>query len=58
MGRRRWDITQIKALAFLVVVAFTVDMAAFDGAYRHYWSQRFGHAVHQVTNLHWTGFIG
>jgi hypothetical protein len=50
--------TQVKALAFLVVVAFTVDMAAFDGAYRHYWSQRFGHAVHQVTNLHWTGFIG
>ncbi|MDQ8756635.1 hypothetical protein RCO27_10360 [Sphingosinicella sp. LHD-64] len=50
--------TQVKAFAALVIVAFTVDMAAFDGAYRHAWARSVHHAVHQVSSLHWTGFIG
>ena len=50
--------TQIKAFALLVVVAFTVDMAAFGGAYRHQVGRGMGQAVYKVSNLHWTGFVG
>ncbi len=50
--------SKLKAFAVLVIVAFTVDMVAFDSAYRHSWTQSARHAAHQVANLHWTGFIG
>lgn len=50
--------TQVKAFAMLVVAAFTVDMAAFDGVYRHALNREVRHVVHEVSGLHWTGFIG
>lgn len=50
--------TQLKAFAMLVVVAFTVDMAAFDGAYRHALARHVQHVVYQVSGQHWTGFLG
>ncbi len=50
--------TQVKAFAMLVVVAFAIDMAAFDGAYRHSLSRHVHHLVYEVSGLHWTGFVG
>lgn len=50
--------SKLKALAVLVVVAFIVDMVAFDGAYRHSWSRSVAHTANEVARLHWTGFIG
>lgn len=50
--------TQIKAFAMLVVVAFTVDAAAYGGVYRHALGHSVNHAAHEISNLHWTGFLG
>lgn len=50
--------TQVKAFAILIVIAFTVDMAAFDGAYRHSWARTVQHTVYEVSGLDWTGFLG
>ncbi len=49
---------KLKAFAVLVIIAFTVDMVAFDGAYRHSWARSVNHAANEVASLHWTGFLG
>lgn len=49
---------QVKAFAMLVIVAFSADMAIYDGAYRHALGRSTSNAVWHVTNLHWTGFVG
>lgn len=50
--------SKLKAFAVLVIVAFTVDMVAYNGAYRQSWSRSAVHAANEVARLHWTGFIG
>jgi hypothetical protein len=50
--------TQIKAFAIFVVIAFTADMAIYDGAYRHALGHSINNATWHVTHLHWTGFLG
>ncbi len=50
--------SKIKAFSVLVIVAFSVDMLAFGGAYRQNWAGSIRHAANQVAGLHWTGFIG
>ena len=49
---------QVKAFAMLVIVAFTVDLAAFDGHYRREVGQGMRNAAWHVSSLHWTGFLG
>lgn len=48
----------IKAFAALLIVAFTVDAAAFDGEYRRSSAYTFNKIVTHVKSLHWTGFLG
>jgi hypothetical protein len=50
--------SKVKALAVLVIVAFTVDMVWFDGLYRERWSRTVKHTADEISRLHWTGFIG
>ena len=50
--------SKIKALAVLLIVAFTVDLVAYDGLYRERWTRSIQNAANEVTGLHWTGFIG
>ena len=49
---------QVKAFAMLVIVAFTVDLAAFDGHYRRAVGHEIRAAAFNVSSLHWRGFIG
>ncbi len=49
---------QVKAFAMLVIVAFTVDLAAYDGHYRRVLGHEIRAAAYNVSSLHWRGFIG
>ena len=49
---------QVKAFAMLVIVAFTVDLAAFDGHYRRVVGHEMRVAAFNVSSLNWRGFIG
>lgn len=49
--------TQLKAFAMVVVVAFTFDHLNYNG---HYWRQaelKIGVAASRVANMHWRGFL-
>jgi len=48
----------VKAFAALLIVAFGVDAAAFDGEYRRSCAYSFNKVVAHVKSLHWTGFLG
>ncbi len=44
---------QVKAFAFLVLIAFTVDLTAFGGSYRRELSRDVRVAADQVSSLDW-----
>ena len=48
---------QVKAFAMLVIAAFTVDMAAFDGHYRRVVGHEMRVIAFNVGHLNWRGFI-
>ncbi|MBX3561354.1 MAG: hypothetical protein KF780_06025 [Sphingomonas sp.] len=50
--------SKVKAFAVVVIIAFTVDMVAYDGLYRERWSRSVQHAAEEVSSLHWTGIVG
>lgn len=50
--------SKVKVFAVLVIIAFVVDVVAFDGAYRERWGRSVKHSANEVASLHWTGFIG
>jgi hypothetical protein len=45
--------TQLKAFAFLVLIAFTVDFTAYDGSYRRDLGRDIRIAADQVSSLNW-----
>lgn len=45
--------TQLKAFAFLVLIAFTVDMAAYGGWYRREMGRDIRVAADHVSGLDW-----
>ena len=47
----------VKAFALLVIVAFTVDLAAYEGHYRRVVGHEMRVVVYSVGNLNWRGFI-
>ena len=49
---------QVKAFAMLVIVAFTADLAAFDGHYRRVAGHEIRVVAYNVSSLNWRGFIG
>jgi hypothetical protein len=48
---------QVKAFAMLVIVAFTVDMAAYDGHYRKVVGHEMRVIAYNVGSLNWRGFV-
>jgi len=49
--------TQLKAFAMVVVLAFTFDYVNYDG---YFWRQtevKIGAAASRVASMHWRGFL-
>jgi hypothetical protein len=48
---------QVKAFAMLVIVAFTVDLAAYEGHYRRVVGHEMRVIVYNIASLNWRGFV-
>ncbi len=48
---------QVKAFAMLVIVAFTVDLAAYEGHYRRVVGHEMHVIVYNIGTLNWRGFV-